>query len=293
MVKGKFTPRGFEGRLSGLNVNSCEDPVIIAAAAPSLAVAADSASPSLFVGGADDLLSADQYVDEKLMSDVQQDRQDLLRQLISPDTPIFGRDPTLLVWTDPIDSGVTFDDDYLRRGSSLASIPIRLERLPSGSDFQVPASFVRMEAYAGERGPSTVFNPATGKWLDEMNRPNESDLRCVPPKILLPCQLKRATVAIKINAPSRTLELKGFVDGQFVTLHRQENPNGLLRFEIDQPDALQLDSDGGLLLSLSISETAEERKAASEPVDPNNPKMPSRSTWRIDYVHVNLEGTTL
>jgi hypothetical protein len=98
---------------------------------------------------------------------------------------------------------------------------------------------------------------------------------------------------IKINAPSRTLELKGFIGGQFVTLHRQENPNGLLRFEIDQPDALQLDADGGLLLSLSISETEEERRAANEPVDPNNPKMPSRSTWRIDYVHVNLEGTTL
>ncbi len=293
MVRGRFTPRGFEGRLSGLNVNSCEDAVIIATAAPSLAVAADPASPSIFVGGSNDVLSADQYIDDKLMSDVQQDRQDLLRQLISPETPIFGGEPSLLVWTDPIDSGVSFDDDYIRRGSCLASIPIRLERLTSGSDFQVPASFVKIEAHAGVRGTSTVFNPATGKWLDEMNRPNESDLRCVPPKILLPCELKRATVLIKINAPSRTLELKGFVDGQFVTLHRQKNPTGLLRFEIDEPDALQLDQGGGLLLSLSISETEEERQAGSEPEDPENPKVPSRATWQIDFVHVNLEGTAL
>lgn len=293
MVRAKFSPRGFEGRLSGLNVNSCEDAVIVAMPAPSLALAADPGSPSIFIGGAEHVLSADQYIDDKLMSDVQQARQELLRQLISPETPIFGREPSLLVWTDPIDSGVTFDDNYVRRGSSLAAIPILFERQSSGSRFSVPASFVRIEAYVGERGTSTVFNPVTGKWLDGMNRPNESDLRCVPPRILLPCELSRATVLIKINAPSRTLELKGYVDGRFETLHRRENPNGLLRFEIDQPEALQLDPEGGLLLSIAISATEEELQAASEPDDPDNPKAPSRSTWRIEFVHVNLEGTTL
>ena len=107
------------------------------------------------------------------------------------------------------------------------------------------------------------------------------------------CQIDRATVSIKINAPSRTLELKGLVDGKFETLHRQENPTGLLRFEIDQPSALEFDADGGLLLSLSISATEEERLASEAPEDPDNPKMPSRSTWQIEYVNVNLEGTTL
>ena len=161
-------------------------------------------------------------------------------------------------------------------------------------EFQVPASFVRLESYAGTRGLSTVFNAETGRWLDEMNKPNETDLRCVAPSVLLPCELNRATVRIKINAPSRTLELKGFIDGQFVTLHRVENPTGLLRFEIDRPEALQLDADGGLLLSIAISQTEEERLAeAAEEEDPDEPRAPSRSTWQIDYVHVNLEGTSL
>jgi hypothetical protein len=78
-----------------------------------------------------------------------------------------------------------------------------------------------------------------------------------------------------------------------MTLHTKENPTGLLRFEIDQPAALQLDADGALPLSLVITATEEEREAASQPLDPNAAKKPSRSTWEIDYVHVNLEGTTL
>ena len=288
-VQGRFSERGFEGRIRGIDANKCEDAVILAIAAPALAVDLKQYALGAFVSGSDDVLSPDQFIDDKLMSDVQQDRQDLIRKLVASETPpMYGREPTMLVWTDPINSGVKFDDDFVRRGFTLASIPIRLERVSSGVGFQVPASFVRMEAVK-----STVFNAQTGRWLEQMNKPSESELRCMLPKVLLPCKLNRASVIIKINAPSRTLEIKCLVDEEFVTLHRTVNPTGLLRFEIDQADALQLDADGGLPLVISISESLEEREAASQPIDPAEPKKPSRSTWEIDYVHVNLEGTTL
>lgn len=291
--KGRFTKDGFTSRISGLSAADCQDGVIVTAAAPSLAVDFTKESSGFVLSQFDDVLSPGQFIDEALMSDTQQDRQELLRDLMSADTPVFDRSPTLLVWTNPIDSGVTFEENYVRRGSTLAAIPVQLERLASGMDFQVPASFVRMESHMGGRGMSTMFNAETGRWLDEMNKPSESELRCVPPKVLLPCKLNRATVLVKINAPSRTLEVKGFVDGEFVTLHSRENPTGLLRFEIDDPRALELDAEGGLLISLAISETEEERLAASAPVDSDEPRLPSRSTWGIDYVHVNLEGTSL
>jgi hypothetical protein len=308
-AKGRFTARGLETRIDGLDASRCEDAVIIAAAAPALAVNLDTGLPPVLRSGFDDVLSPDQFINAKLMSDVQQDRQELLRQWTTSDSIFVGRDPSLLVWTGPIDSGVTFDDDYVRRGLTLASIPIRFERPASGAEFQVPASLVRLEIHAGVRGTSAVFNAETGKWLDQMNKPSETELRCVLPKVLLPCRLSRATVVIKINAPSRTLAIQGFVDNQFVTLHQKQNPNGLLRFEIDRPDALRCDADGGLLLAIAISQTDEERQAAAEaaakaavppsteerdePGELEEPAMPSRSTWQIDYVHVNLEGTTL
>ena len=312
-VKGRFSERGFEGQINGLDADRCDDAVIVASAAPALAVNLPQDSQGAFVCGAQDVLWPGQFIGDKLLSDTQQDRQELLRQLHSPESTLYGREPSMLVWTDPIDSGVNFDDHYVRRGSALVSIPIRLQRLASGSKFQVPASFVRLEAEV-----SRVFNSQTGLWLDEMNQPNESRLRCVLPKTLLPCKLERASVAIKIDAPSRTLEIKCVVNDEDVTLFRKENPTGLLRFQIEQPDALQLDDKGGFPLVISVSQSFEEREAekgeaeerladeraiaewargeseaARTPQELGEPNVPSRSTWNIDYVHVNVEGTSL
>jgi hypothetical protein len=300
---GRFGEGGFHGRLSGLDPGRCEDAVIVATAAPPLAVRFEGAPPAGSLSRLEDVLSPDQYVDDKWISDVQQDRQDLLRRLMSGESPWVGRQPMLVVWTDPIDAGTSFDADLVRRGSALVSIPIRLERVPSGTDFQVPATFVRLELYLGSGGTSSFFNPETGKWLEQPNRPNETQLRCVPPPVLLPCELTRATVLIKINAPSRTLEIKGWDGDRFVTLQQRENPNGLLRFEIDRADVLRLDEGGGWLLAIAVSPTAEERQAAAAVAVAVAPDQgaddaislqpePSRSTWQIDYVHVNLEGTS-
>ena len=60
-----------------------------------------------------------------------------------------------------------------------------------GFAFSRARQFRATGAYVGEKGPSTVFNPETGRWLESMNRPNESELRCVVPRVLLPCELRR------------------------------------------------------------------------------------------------------
>jgi hypothetical protein len=287
-VHGKFTEQGFQGRINGLDASRCEDAVIVATAVPTLAANLQPDASGKFVSGIDDVLAPDQFIDEKLMSDTQQDRQALIRRLNSLERPFFSAEPTLLVWTDPIDSGVEFNDGFVRRGSTMALLPIRLQRLRSGSKFQVPASFIRLSAKS-----SLVFNATTGRWLKEMNRPITSELACVIPKALLPCNLSRAIVVIKINAPSRSLDIKCMVDGEYMTMHSTQNPTGQLRFEIDQADALQLNANGELPLMISVTPTAEELAEAQNPVDRGEEKKLNRSIWEIDYVHVHVEGTTL
>ncbi len=237
-VKGRFNEDGFVGQLQGLAADQCQDPVIVAANAPTLS-ASLSATSDTFRGGFDDLLLRDQYIDDALMSDRQRYRQNMLRQLISPGRHTFGRKPTLLAWTDAIDSGVEFDDGYQRRGWVLMSIPIQLQRLPANTNFKLPATFLRLEAY---QGVSLVFNGRTGQWLDQMNKPAFEQLQFMVPPELLPCRVKRAELAIRINAPGRTLEIRGLVDGNYVTLHRKKDPSGLLKFDIQRQDALRLDA---------------------------------------------------
>ena len=57
-------------------------------------------------------------------------------------------DSSLLLWTDPIESLVAFNDDYVRRGWRLTSVPIRMERPQAGAEFRIPASFVQIQALA-------------------------------------------------------------------------------------------------------------------------------------------------
>ncbi len=294
-VKGRFTADGFQADVDGLDVQKCEDSLIIAAPAPSLALRRLPSGGATFRGGAADVLAKDQYIDDTLMSGLQSERQDLLRELMMTDTPPFGPEPSFVTWTEPIDSGVRFDDNFQNRGWALASIPIQYEPLPSGSAFQVPASFARLKAVGGM---STVFNASTGRWLQDMNKAIATELQVVVPKILLPCVLERANVAIKISAPSRTLEIKSLIDGEYQSVYRKQDPNRLLEFTIDDPDALQLDGEGGLRLLISVSDSDQDAaKAKPLVIDEDapaaiKPAAPNQNTWQIEYLQVSLEGTT-
>ncbi len=291
-VTGTFTPQGFEGQLAGLDGSRVEDMLILANPAPSLALNQSQSSPGLWIGGRDDILATGQYVHSEIISDIQRDRQKLIRQILNAEKPLFGTGPVALLWTDSIDSGITFDKDFVRQGSALASVPIEIKGTASGSEFSVPASFIRIEPYLGERGRSTIFDPRTGRWI-EMNKPAEADLRCVLPPQLLPCRLSRAHLTIKLSAPSRTFAVKALIDGQFTTVHTKQDPTGVLALDIEDPNALQLDAEGGLVLSLSISPSEEELKASAEVKSGDQLVEPSRSAWQIEYLHVEVQGTKL
>lgn len=291
IVRGTFAEEGFRGFVEGLPAGRREDAVIVSASTPALAVELDSGKVGRLTSHRDGIMSPGQFIDAVIVSDVQRARQELLRQILASDAAPFGREPTLLVWTDPIDSGAHFDDNLARRGSALASLPIELSPPPIGSEFQVPATFVRTEPYAGRRGMTAIFNARTGQWL-EMNQPSEAEIQCLMPQELLPCRVNQATVTIKLNAPSRTLVVKSLVDGEFQEVYRKQNPSGVIRFELRGSEQLTLNEQGGLVLSLAISESDDER-AQTQQSNTNvaTASDPSRSTWKIDYVYVDFEAT--
>lgn len=308
-VHGTFTNQGFEGRVDGLPTDRSHDAIVVAGPAPTLAIQFDPESEQRLTSRRDGVLSPGQFIDAAIVSDVQRERQGMLRQMLTPDAAPFGRDPILLAWTDPIDSGVRFDDDLELRGSALASIPIEWIPPRPGAEFHVPATFVRIEPYAGARGMTAIFNARTGQWL-EMSQPRVTDLQCLMPREMLPCTVHRARVTIKISAPSRTFSVQSLVDGEPVTIYRKPNPSGLIRFDIVDPNVLTLNEQGGLVLSLAISPSEQER---SQPPQPTNvvsgeidfsgqtnsigdanaaaANHPSRSTWKIDYIHVDFDAT--
>lgn len=122
--------------------------------------------------------------------------------------------------------------------------------------------------------------------------------------------LNSVTVSMKLNAPSRSLVIKAMVDGEPKTVYQQRNPTGLVRFTIEDEEALRFHSDGGLWLEIGITESdgaavlrAERQNEATVQGAGQTPsgteplpqiQAPDRivdnTTWQIDYIHLDAKG---
>jgi len=71
---------------------------------------------------------------------------------------------------------------------------------------------------------------------------------------VLPVELDRATVTLRINAPSRKVELFGFAGQRVVSLATRRSPVGTLRLDVDRADVLKLDDRGGFLFGISVGD---------------------------------------
>ena len=219
-------------------------------------------------------------------------RQELLRELTRPLSNFLTPEPVLMTWTKPVDAGIQFGDGYEHVGWALVSMPVRYERTPSATNFKVPATFVRQGPLLGQVG-SMFFNSATGKWLEDLLKPGQAEVRCSVPQSVMPCDLKRVNVDLKMNAPGRTVFIKGFVNGKFKTLRELVSPIERIQFSIEDIEALQLDAEGGLRIAIEVSESDEQIAVAKDAKDDARVTDTAliRKTWGIDYLRVGLEGT--
>lgn len=337
---GTFDSKGFVGSINGLQ--AVEDPVIVSAATPSLALKSDGDRE--LHGSLTDVLPPGRFIRDGLLSQVQQSRQQFLQTVVNPDRDrdftqpplLWGSGNSVLAWApNGIPSGtpsgnsssdwsVSYGDGYQRSGWSLLSIPVQLRRPKSGEDFRIPATFVRLDSYVGTSGVSTIYNARTGTWLAELTKPRRVDLRCILPPEVLPCRVTKISVAIKINAPSRTLTVESISDESPVVMFSKPNPTGLQLFEVEDESLLQQATPGEINLSVAVSATEEEiasgiadvanaprqlrgpdQNAETPDVDPivvdatlsesrspSRAQPSSRSGWSIDYMHVNVYATS-
>ncbi len=310
-IQGTFTKDGFQGSILGgpeadageqnASASRYEDAIVLGTGFPSLAL--KPGANDQFQGGVDALMAEGQFIADDFMTDLQRSRQALVRELSTASPPLIPSDRRMLVWTDPIDVGVQFDDDFQRRGSALTLLPIQLKAVPTGQDFVVPATFVDLKQRAGSGAGRIIYDDRVGKWLDGLNEPIEVEMLCRVPDVALPAKLTRATAQVRVNAPSRTLRLHTLVDGQRKSVFERANPNGAIEFAIEQ-DNLQADASGDVHLIVSISDSSGEvvadngltvvtdelfGAAETNSID----QQPDRSTWQIEYLRINFEGTAL
>jgi hypothetical protein len=281
---GTWGPDGLTGELVGGSFPESSDWVIAAPAVP-LAAARPSADQTRFTVSRSDVMAPDQFIATALMNDEQRRRETLLRSVLegSLAKQSLVERPSLLIWSQPFESGFALPETYQRAGWGLTKIPLELLPTPPKTRFSIPATFIRIENDAGRQGASSVFDPRSGRWLKNMTQPTNSELRFFVPPQVVPCQLNYAKLTIKVNVPSRELTVVTRQQGETITLFRQRDAIGVIPIEIENPELIDMDEQGGLFMGISVSGTEQQQASltASE-----------TSTWEIDYVRFEVEGET-
>lgn len=308
-ARGRFTVDGFAGQLVGAGqIQELSDAVIAREPAPSIAI--DITAGNNFLCDEGSVLAVGEYLTGGLLSDEQRRRQDVYRKLLdpAPETPRYPQHPTMLFWGTSKQTKLSVPDGFQVTGSTLYSVPVKIERNPPGEPFLVPSSFIRIDHGGGRFGNSAVYNTRTGEWAEKPLLPTDSWFRFFLPTEVRPCQIDEAVFTVKVHAPSRVVEFGAASNGEKVVVESRQSPSGIIEITVDAPQLLQLQDDGSLIFGVKVGATEQQqqrqeemqkRVATPRPATPRaGTKAPERdlvadnSTWQIDYMRLRVKGTT-
>ncbi|HUT95356.1 MAG TPA: hypothetical protein VMY37_38230 [Thermoguttaceae bacterium] len=284
-ARAAFGPDGLTGTLAAGPFESLADAVIATPSRANLSVELE-ASGRLHAG-ADEVLAPGRFIAASVLSDEQRRRQAIYAQVLDGKSPReFPDRPTLLAWARPLDMQFTFPDQTTRAGSAILTVPLEIERTPPGTRVAIPSPFLDYRSVRGPlREPSAAYGNATHEWI-ELRTSTEAYLRFQVPEQVLPIKLDRARVVVRINAPSRTVQLLGHAGQRWVSLATWNSPVGGFPLEITDTELLELDDQGGFLLGIAVA-----RDRSSEAG--TGPVTRLGSAWRIEAVELEIEGETL
>ncbi|MGE0761324.1 MAG: hypothetical protein AB7O38_30200, partial [Pirellulaceae bacterium] len=300
-----FGPQGLSGRV----VTEANGPLtdVLVAAPPALPLSVRVANDGTLTAGRDAVLPRGQFLDDRMVTDEGRRHQQFYRTLLSgPGGAAGPAPPTLYGWSPAMDIGFDWPDGMRQEGSALVAIPLQLQRTAPGQVFEVPATFIRTEIASGAAGQSMAFNARTGEWIQDASIATQSRLRFQLPSQVVPCQVQEARLTIKLNAPSRKLQVSAVIDEADHLVREVTNPNGVYHLTVTEPDQLRLDNRGGLQFTIAVTESVQEREsreayAANVKSRLENDKAPleglgkvaeSFSTWQIEYVLLDVRGVT-
>lgn len=270
----RLGPDGLDGRLVTGPFGAVEDAILVPVAGRNLGLRVGP--DGHFQAGSGDILATGQYLADTVLSDRQQRRQELLRSAFK--RPEFGRTgtatETVLAWANPVDLGFDFGPIERRAGVALLALPLRLERPAPGARVTIPAPLIPYRR---------IENNAPTRPLMESRQNTDMHLRFQLPPAALPLEVEKARLVLKVDAPGREVKVSGRDGDQTTALHQVTSPLDPVRVEITDPRWLRLDPEGGLHLSVAIS-------------DPTNENAPGRRVsqveekWTIEYLELDVTG---
>ncbi|HMF12466.1 MAG TPA: hypothetical protein VKE94_09180, partial [Gemmataceae bacterium] len=231
-----FGLEGLEGKVEAGRFVSLADAVIATPEGRNMAVQMDASGA--FRADSADVLPRGQFLPGAVLSDRQQHRQEVFRELLEADGAKLLQGRTqFLAWAKPLDMSFTLGPEAKTTGNALVALPVLLARAAPGQRVTVPSPFVPYRQIAAT-GPMSRFT-------DESTQAANMHLRFQLPGEVLPLDVASARLTARIEAPSRQVTISGQGPGRRVELYRGDSPLDAIRLTITDAELLRLDEHGG------------------------------------------------
>jgi hypothetical protein len=262
----RFGPDGVEGRFASGPYRKPVDALVSSTGREF--IAAPLGADGTFTAGLGDMLPAGQFLPGSVLTDQQQRRQAIYRQLLAGRLPphLDGRD-LFLTWAEPGALPFAVPEGARTIGTALVIVPLEFEPPAPGTRVTIPRAFVPFRRVT----PSGLLIPTL-----EAGSSVEQRLRFQLPPSVLPLTLERATLHLKIRAPSRRLTVSGLDNQTPVVLFEGDSPTEALRLEIADPRLLRSDGQGGLHLMMTVGPSPEHDDAK----------------WTVEILGLDVVGKT-
>ncbi len=272
VAAARFGPGGVEGRLEPGPFRDVGDAILSTAGGRTLSVRLRP--DGTFRAGSDDVLPPGLYLAGGLLSDRQQRRQELYRELFRRPGPAQpDGSSALLAWAGPVDTGFTLAPGARSLGDALLIIPLRLERPEAGVSVTIPGPLVPYRR---------ILLGSPSRPTREARQAVDMHLRFQLPASVLPFRVERARLVVKADAPSRRVTIAGRAGDEVVEVRRADSPLDPVRVDITAARLLALDDEGGLHLNLAVSDLL---AGAARRADPR-----VEDKWTIEYLELEVTG---
>jgi hypothetical protein len=265
LATAKFGPDGVDGKLDAGPFKQPTDLIVATHAREPLAVRVQS--DGSFHCGSEDVLPTGQYLAGTVLTDRQQRRQAVYKQLLSGPRPkhLDGRD-VLMAWTDPSELPLVTDDGAKVVGALLLAVPLEFERSPPNTQVTVPRGFVPFRQVVNEKTSPVTMGASF---------PLDMEVRFQLPASVLPLHVERVTLFAQVSTPSRTFSVYGTVNDKPVSLFQAVAPTEAIRIVADPAD-LKLDDQGGLHLHVAVGAAV--------------PGAETNTAWKIESLALEVVG---
>ena len=294
-----FDMNGLVGTYSGQIAAGTDS--LIATRSGRLAVTFDGQGK--FVARANDVLERDQYLSADFVNDEQdRHRRTYEKLLANPKRPEYPVHPQLMFWSGQWVQEFEFGSGLKQQGSTLVAVPLDIERPRSGTKFVIPSPFLtyRNRIQPDGQPSSTMWNYGRKDW-HERSTPGTAWLRFQIPRELLPLSANQARIDLKVTGPVGRIEFMGLKNGKTTSLRTIIDPVGSLSIDVNDPEVLSIDEDGGVSLGLAAGDpTRPELTHSSGKLSANGTSQTSGNAnrdskvnyWRIESLAVQLWVTT-